>query len=222
MQDKETITPLLQTKLHRPPLPRALVARPRLTDLLTFQPHRPLTLVSAPAGYGKSTLISSWVEALDCPVAWVSLDEHDSDLAIFISYILAALQTFFPSMGAETRALIRGAELPSIEIIARSLVNELNRIETDFILVLDDYDHIRSTAVHDLIEELLMHPPQHLHLVLGTRIDPLISMNTLRARGQVTEIRLQDLRFTKEEAAVLLGKLVGAPVEAATIIELEA
>jgi LuxR family maltose regulon positive regulatory protein len=222
MQDKEAVTPLIQTKLHRPPLPRDLVARPRLTDLLDCQIQRPLTLVSAPAGYGKSTLISSWAEALDCPVAWISLDDHDSDLASFIGYFLGALQTIYPPLGAETRALIQGTELPPLVVIARTLINELNRIETDFVVVLDDYQCIRSTSVHDLIESLLSHPPQHLHLVLGTRIDPPISMNVLRARSQVTEIRLQDLRFTQVEAAILLEKLMGAPVEAATVAELEA
>ena len=93
MKDKETTTPLNRTKLYRPPLPSDLVARPRLVNLLDFRPLRPLTLVSAPAGYGKSTLISCWAETLDCPVAWVSLDEHDDDAISFFSYFLAALQT---------------------------------------------------------------------------------------------------------------------------------
>jgi LuxR family maltose regulon positive regulatory protein len=222
MQDKEAITPLLQTKLHRPPLPRDLVTRSRLTDLLDCQMERPLTLVSAPAGYGKSTLISAWAEALDCPVAWVSLDEHDSDLAVFISYILGALQTIYPTVGADTWALVQGLEVPPLEVVSHTLINELNQIEVDFVLVLDDYHLVRSTAVHNLMEALLTHPPLHMHLLLGTRVDPPISMHALRARGQVAEIRLQDLRFTEAEAAVLLEKLMGAPVDTATVTELEA
>lgn len=221
MQDKETITPLIQTKLHRPPLPRDLVARTRLTDLVDCQPQRALSLVSAPAGYGKSTLISRWAEALECPVAWVSLDEQDSDIAIFMSYFLAALQTIFQDAGAETWALIQSTELPPLAVISRTLINELHQIETDFVLVLDDYHRIRSTSIHDFIEELLTHPPQHLHLILGTRIDPPISLNNLRARNQVTEVRLQDLRFTDVEVAVLLEKVIGAPIDADTITELE-
>lgn len=173
---------LIQTKLHRPPLPRDLVARPRLTDLLDCQPQRPLTLVSAPAGYGKSTLISRWAGALDCPVAWVSLDEHDSDIVLFISYLVAALQTIFPTAGADTWVLIHGSDLPPLAAISRTLINELDQIEADFVLVLDDYHRIRSTSIHNFIEELLTHPPRHLHLVLGTRIDPPISLNNLRAR----------------------------------------
>lgn len=221
MQDNEVGIPLIQTKLNRPPLPTDLVARPRLTDLLDCQPQRPLTLVSAPAGYGKSTLLSSWAEALDCPVAWVSLDEHDSDFTVFISYVLGALQTIYPTAGVDTWALIQRSELPPQATISRSLINELNQIAADFVLVLDDYHLIRSTSVHDFIEELLTHPPRHLHLVLGTRIDPPISLITLRARSQVTEIRLQDLRFTEAEAAVLLEKLIGGALDAATVTELE-
>ena len=213
--------PIIQTKLHRPPLPRDLVARPRLTNLLDRQLQRPLTLVSAPAGYGKSTLISGWVENVDCSVAWVSLDEQDSDIVVFISYFLGAIQSFFPTVGADTRAMIQSFELPPLAVIFRTLINELSHIKTDFIVVLDDYHRIRSTSVHNFIEELLRHPPQNLHLVIGTRIDPPISLSSLRAYGKLTEIRLQDLRFTEGEAAVLLEKMIGAPVESATVTELE-
>ncbi len=214
--------PIIQTKLHRPPLPRDLVARPRLTNLSDRLLQEPLILVSAPAGYGKSTLISNWAEGLNCPVAWLSLDEHDSDLAAFVSYFLRALQTIFPALGTDTMALIQGTELPPSVFIARTLINELNLIEADFVLVLDDYHHIRSTAVHDFVEEILSHPPLHLHLVVGTRIDPPISLSTFRARGQVIEIRIHDLRFTEEEALILFEKLVGAPVKPATVAEFEA
>ena len=209
--------PLIQTKLHRPPLPRDLVARPRLTDLLVCQTPHSLTLVSAPAGYGKSTLISGWAEALTCPVAWISLDEHDSDIVVFISYFLAALQTIYPEAGADTRALIQSSEILPLGAITRTLINELHQTEGHFVLVLDDYHLLRSTSIHDFIDELLSHPPQHLHLVLGTRLDPPISLNNLRARGLVTEVRLQDLRFTEAEAAVLLEKIIGAPIDAAAI-----
>ena len=201
------ILPIIQTKLHRPPLPRDLVARPRLTNLYDRLLQEPLTLVSAPAGYGKSTLISNWAESLNCPVAWLSLDEHDNDLAGFVSYFLMAMQTTFPAIGADTIALIQGTEIPPSLFIARTLINELTLIEADFVLVLDDYHYIRSTAVHDFVEEILSHPPLHLHLVIGTRIDPPISLSTFRARGQVIEIRLHDLRLTVEEAVVLFEKL---------------
>ena len=138
-----------------PPLPRDLVARPRLTDLVVCQTPRSLTLVSAPAGYGKSTLISRWAEASDCPVAWVSLDKHDNNFVVFISYILAALQTVYPEVGTDTRALIQGSEIPPQGTITRTLINELHQAEDRFLLVLDDYHLVRSTSIHDFIDELL-------------------------------------------------------------------
>jgi LuxR family maltose regulon positive regulatory protein len=165
-------------------------------------------------------LISGWAEALTCPVAWISLDEHDSDIVVFISYILAALQTIYPETGADTRALIQSSEIPPLGAITRTLINELHQTEGHFVLVLDDYHLVRSTSIHDFIDELLSHPPQYLHLVLGTRLDPPKTLNILRARGHVTEIRLQDLRFTEVETAVLMEKIIGAPIDAATLAEL--
>ena len=208
--------PIIQTKLHQPPLPRGLVARPRLTDLLDRQPKCPLTLVSAPAGYGKSTLIASWAEASDLPVAWVSLDEHDSDIVIFISYLLAALQSVYPDAGANTSALFQSPEIPTTRLIFNTLMSEIHHIGEPLVFVLDDYHLVRSASIQDFIEKLLTHPSRHLHLVISTRVDPPLSLSKFRARNQMTEVRLQDLRFTEDEVALLLEKIIGNSVDSKT------
>ena len=216
---------LLRTKLHRPQVAADLVPRPRLLERLDQHRGRPLTLVSAGAGYGKTTLVSTWLEACERSSApgpptrtgWLSLDEDDNNLALFLSYFLAAVQTTFPNAGEATLALLRAATLPPTPVLARSLINELDQIEQPFILVLDDYHHIRELAVHDLLTELLRHPPRSLHLVLVSRKDPMLSLTTLRARDQVTEIRTPDLRFTKAETAAFLEQKLGVPDEEITL-----
>jgi LuxR family maltose regulon positive regulatory protein len=219
---KEDIAPdLIQTKMNRPPLPVDLVPRPRLTAWLEQRHQRPLTLVSAPAGYGKSTLISCWLETVDCPAAWVSLDERDNQLGSFLGYFLAAVQTIFPDSVEETQSFLMAASQPPISAIAHSLINELNQIEEHFILVLDDYHLIENQTIHDLLNEILAHPPRNLHLVLGTRMDPLLPLVTLRANSQLTEIRVQDLRFTQEETQQLFQKMIGIPVDTTEISEMD-
>ena len=214
-------TALIQTKLHRPPLPIDLVPRPRLTTWLDQHHMRPLTLISAPAGYGKSTVAKCWVQSLDGPQAWVSLDEHDDDLVAFLNYFLAAIQTIFPEVGEETKDLLAAAPLPPRAVISRSPVNQLARIDTSFVLVLDDYHKIHEPAIHDLISELLHYPPPGLRLVLCTRNDPPLPLVKLRAQGQLSEIRAQDLRFTKDETSRLLEIMLGAPIDEATLASLE-
>jgi LuxR family maltose regulon positive regulatory protein len=204
---------LLRTKLHRPPITADLVARPRLHQRLDLRRERPLTLVSAPAGYGKTTLVSSWLETCDWPNAWVSLDEDDNDLFLFLSYFLAALQTMFPEAGRDTQALLKAATLPPTPVLARSVVNEMDELETPFVLALDDYHLIREQSVHDLLTELLRHPPQSMHLVLTSRTDPPLNLTRLRARSQVIEIRTPELRFSQAETAAFLEEGLGAPVD---------
>ena len=117
----------------------------------------PLTLVSAPAGYGKTTLISHWLETLDRPSAWLSLDEDDDDLILFLTYLLAAIETMVPDAVADTRRLLRTATLPPLSVLARSLINALDQIDCSFILVLDDYHYVHNVAIHDLLNLLLAH-----------------------------------------------------------------
>jgi len=198
---------ILQTKLHRPVPPLDLVTRSRLIERLAARRERPLTLVSAPAGYGKSVLVSNWLESSDWPGAWLSLDESDSDLRQFLSYFVAEVQSIFPNACKETRSLAGAPQLPSLRTLAGNLSNELDAIEQPFILVLDDYHRIDvKSPVNELLQQLLEHPPIPLHLVILTRRDPPLQLLTLRAQDQVTEVRMRDLSFTLREARELIEK----------------
>ncbi len=213
MEGEEITQPILSTKLHRPPLDRNHVHRPRLLHRLGQYKQRPLTLVSAPAGYGKSVLISCWVESCKDPAVWLSLDEKDNDLRTFASYVILALQRIFPKNCQKTHALLNAIELPPVEVLSTSLLNELNRIEQSFILVLDDYYLIKETEVHGLITEILKHPSRSLHLVVISRKDPPLPIARLRARSQMTEVRTQDLRFTAAETETYLKQALGFQVD---------
>ncbi len=214
-------SPIIQTKLYRPPLQADFIPRPQLLEQLDGWQQRPITLVSAPAGYGKSTLVSSWLESLDNPTAWLSLDVHDNDLELFLTYFLACVQKSFPDAVDETAALMGGAELPPLRFLFNSLANELDRLPRRLVLVLDDYYVISDSRVDDLLSELLQHWPRPLHLVVATRTDPLINLSRLRALGQVTEIRTQQLRFSVMETIELLEQLLRVEVdkEAASLLE---
>jgi LuxR family maltose regulon positive regulatory protein len=198
----------LRTKLQRPPVAPDILPRARLLDRLSEGRQRPLTLISAPAGYGKSTLASRWVAASEWPSGWVSLDETDSDLRAFLLYVVAAIRPLLPSANPRTEALLDTPTLPPVSVLARHLLNDLDEVEEPFVLVLDNYHHIRGMSVHELLTELLAHPPHTMHLALLTRRDPPLPIARLRARGQVTEVRAADLRFTPAEAAAFLGNMI--------------
>jgi len=205
-------TSLLRTKLHRPRIGGSHFHRQHLLDRLDQDVQRSLTLVSAPAGYGKSTLLSCWIEASGIPSAWVSLDEKDNDPRLFTAYLLGAVQSLFPGSVQHTEALLNIPNLPPVTILAHSLINELDGIDGRFVLVLDDYHNIRAKEVHRLVGELLHHPSPAVHLVLSTRFDPPLPLARFRARNEMGEIRVQDLQFSKEETGAYL-KLHGASVE---------
>lgn len=211
--------PLLATKLYRPPVRPDLEPRTRLVERLDHNRHRPLTLISAPAGYGKTILASMWLEACGCPGAWVSLDETDNDLQSFAGYLLAALQSIFPTLELKTPSVLESPVLPLAPVLARYLLNDVEQVTEPFILALDDVHLIRDQAILDLLSELLRHPPHAMHLVLIGRRDPALPIASLRAHRQVTEIRVQDLRFTPEEAARLLGTLLNREIDGATAAE---
>ena len=211
---------LLRTKLHRPRVTADLVDRPRLKERLNSSLDRPLILVAAPAGFGKSTLLSAWLEGLTTgrggvtpplPNAWLSLDENDNDLSVFLAYFLAAMQSIFPDALSETVAFVSGVNLPPVPVIAGSLSNELDGLERDFVLVLDDYHTIREQSIHELLSMLLQHPPKGMRLVITTREDPPLPLGVLRARNQVAEIRGQDLRFSAAEIAAFVERTLGRP-----------
>jgi LuxR family maltose regulon positive regulatory protein len=209
MPGDKTALPLLQTKLHRPHVVTNHLHRQRLLDRLNRHRQRPLTLVSAPAGYGKSMLVSCWLETCDIPVGWISLDENDNDLRVFTTYFIAAVKRLFPRTCRKTHTMINGPNLPPAADLAFTLLNELDRITQPCIMVLDDYHLIKETVVHDLLTELLKHPLQSFHLVIIGRQDPLLPISRLRAKSLVTEVRTNDLRFNERETAELLRLVTG-------------
>ena len=146
-----TTLEIIHTKLHRPPVPHDLVAREHLVDRLNKRLNRPLSLVCAPAGYGKSTLVSYWLDNCDLPAAWLSLEEADNDLHLFLSYFLTAIRTIFPEIGQDIQTVLKGQELPSVPFLTGCLVNELDEIDTPFIFTIDDYHVIQNNAIHELL-----------------------------------------------------------------------
>jgi len=192
---------LIKTKLTCPPVDSKWIQRPRLIARLNESLGKRVILVSAPAGYGKSTAASRWVGACNARSVWVSLDDGDSDLRTFLAYVLAATRSMFPKIRLETEALLEASPLPPAPVLARHLLNDLHKITEPFILVLDDYHHIRGeTHVHNLLTEVLTYPPQLKHLVLLTRRDPPLPVSRPRGPGQLSEVRASDLRFTPDEA----------------------
>jgi LuxR family maltose regulon positive regulatory protein len=221
--------PLLTTKLFVPPPRLNLVPRPRLIQRLDEglrSGHR-LTLLSAPAGFGKTTLLSDWIGQKRGSVAWLSLDDQDDEITRFWTYLVAALQTVHADLGQAALHLLQSAQPPSVQGILSPLLNEiaaLTRVHPrlGMILVLDDYHLITTPQIHEGISFLLEHQPHNLHLVLSTRADPPVAISRLRARGQLNELRSEDLRFTCKEAAVFMNTVMGLDLTPSDIEALEA
>jgi len=213
---------LLRTKLFIPQPQPKIVLRPRLIEHLNEGIHRKLTLISASAGFGKTTLVSEWVAGCERPVAWLSLDEGDNDPTRFLTYLVAALQTISANIGAGALAVLQSPQPPSSESILTTLINEITTIPDNFILVLDDYHIIDSKPVDHALTFLLEHLPSQMHLVIATREDPSLSLARLRARGQMTELRAADLRFTPTEAAEFLNRVMSLNLSAEDVAALEA
>lgn len=171
--------------------------------------QRNLTIVSAPAGFGKTSVLSAWLADCPHPAAWLSLDEDDGDPLRFLNYVVAALQTIAPSAGSGILDMLQTGQLPPVESLLVSLVNDLATIPQTFILVLDDYHMTESPAVDDALNFLIRHLPPQMHLVIATREDPQLPLARLRARGQLTEIRVSDLRFTHEESTAFFQQMTG-------------
>jgi LuxR family maltose regulon positive regulatory protein len=215
------VTPILATKLYIPPLRPNVVSRPRLTERLNAGLHRKLTLISAPAGFGKSTLLSEWTLGLGRPVAWLSLDDGDNDPTRFLTYLVAALRTIAPTIGEGTLGALQSSQLPPTEGLLVALLNELTTISDPFVLVLDDYHVLDAKPVDQALSFLIDHLPPHMHLVIVTREDPHLPLARLRARAQLTEVRASDLRFTPSEAAAFLNQAMGLTLSAEDIAALE-
>lgn len=221
MQTQNQLTPIIRTKLYRPPVAADIVCRGELHKRLEKGWSLPLTLVSAPAGYGKSTLVSHWLETAGRPGGWISLDESESDLRAFLSYFIAAVREMAPKACRDTGLLLSGSELSPVAVLAGSLCNGLDSIKKRFVLVLDDYHRVRAPAVHDLLDHLLRHPPRSLHLVIISRRNPPLSLATLRGRRQMTEIRVVDLQFTGKETAAFLKRATGKKIESSIISRIQ-
>jgi LuxR family maltose regulon positive regulatory protein len=227
--------PILTTKLYVPPLRENIVPRPHLIERLNegLRPSggfaRKLTLISAPAGFGKTTLVSEWVTSCGRPAAWLSLDEEDQDLARFLIYLVAALRSVAlrlrsgqaANLGAGVLAALQSPQQPPTESILTTLLNEIASLMDDFILVLDDYHVTDAKPVDEAITFLLERQPPQMHLVLATREDPQLPLARYRARGQLTELRLADLRFSPAETAEFLNQVMGLSLSPDDIAALE-
>src|SRR6266702_5202491 len=215
---------LLATKLFIPPPPSTLVARPRLAALLNAGARHAATLVSAPAGWGKTTLLSAWHAELcgsGYTFAWVSLDASDNDPVRFWSYVLGALNTLHEGASDAALRMLKLPQPPPMELILTSLLNALTALSTHAVLVLDNYHIIETQQIHQALSYLLEHLPPRLHLVIATRVDPSLRLARLRVRGALTEVRGVDLRFTSEEATTFLTKAMGLPLSAEQVSALE-
>lgn len=231
---------LIQTKLQRPRLGQDLIPRPHLIERLNRGMDRKLTLISAQAGAGKSTLLAQWLQKLPQPSAWLSLDEHDNDLTLFVSYLCAAIQRVFPDACEQALDLLNAPQRPPSRFIMTSLINDLDalfrsqelskerissenpsgyggRSSTSFVIALDDYHSITEPSIHGLLSNLIAYLPQGLHLVLTSRTDPPLPLAGLRARDEMTEFRTADLYFTSEEAGKFLNRSLGREVSRETI-----
>ncbi len=220
---------LLQTKLQRPRIPRGLVLRPRLFERLNQGTRGPLTLVCAGAGYGKTTLVSSWIESrpaengsLDSDhVAWISLDEMDRDLHRFLRYLVVGLRTMFPGACAHTLELVQAREDLPPEQLVGTFSNEVAQFPQDFVLVLDDQQAIGEETTSDFFSRLIRHWPAPMHVVLISRRDPALPLPKLRAKGLLAEIRAHDLKFAPEEASAYVSQALHMPIDQPTIDQLE-
>jgi LuxR family maltose regulon positive regulatory protein len=217
-------TPILATKLYIPPPRSKIVLRSRLVERLNegLSASCKLTLISAAAGFGKTTLTSEWIAGCGRPIAWLSLDEGDNDLTRFLTYFVAALQTIVAEIGAGVLGVLQSPQPPSIESILTTLLNEITTIPDNCIFVLDDYHIVDSKPVDNALAFLLEHLPPQMHLVITTREDPQFPLARLRARGQLTELRAADLRFTPTEAAEFLNQAMSLQLSAEDIAALEA
>jgi LuxR family maltose regulon positive regulatory protein len=234
-------TPPLKTKLYIPPPHSDWVPRPRLIERLeqglALSPvgfERKLTLISAPAGFGKTSLLGEWAQkpphaaapgSADEPpvrhVAWVSLDDGDNDPVRFWTYVIAALQTGYPALGALALAALQAPQPPPIEVLLAGLINELAVVPGTLVLVLDDYHVITAPRVHDAVAFFLDHLPPQLHLVLSSRANPPWPLARIRTRREITEVRIDDLRFTPIEASAFLNDVMGLGLSAEDIATLE-
>ncbi len=208
--DVDHSTSLIQTKLYRPRISSDLIPRPRLLERLNAGLGGKVTLVCAPAGFGKTTLLAAWVEEIDRPTAWLSLDEHDNDLASFVRSLTAALQSVFPDAFGATASLLQATRFPALNSVVALFSNDLADLTEDLLLVLDDYHRIRTSEVYRLLGGLIEHLPAQVHLVLSSRSDPQLPLARWQAQGLLHELRGSDMCFTLEETEAFLAHELGS------------
>ena len=214
--------PLIQTKFCGPRVTADIVARDRLLTLMDSSLECPLTMVSAPAGYGKSVLVSQWLQRQKHPAVWLSLDQADSDLQQFLAYLIAAIHNEFPDACNATKQLISAPDCPPIPVIVNHLLNDLITITESCSIVLDDYHHLdQSSLVHEFIEQSLEHPLPNIHLIMITRRDPSLPLTRFRALNLMLEIRMQDLKFTRSEISELFCSNLDYAVKDASVAHLQ-
>ena len=213
--------PILATKLYVPPRRSRIVLRPRLDERLNEGLQRRLTLVSAPAGFGKSTLVAEWVAECGLPVAWLSLDEDDAEPTRFLAYVVEALRTVRPGVGEGVLAALGSPQPPPVEATLTPLVNELAALPTDVVLVLDDYHSVDGGSVDEAVAFLLEHLPSRVHVTIATREDPALPLARWRARAELSEIRAADLRFTPDESAAFLNQVMDLGLSTGDVSALE-
>jgi LuxR family maltose regulon positive regulatory protein len=212
---------LLRTKFYVPPIRSKQIVRPRLSDLITGGLDRALILVSAPAGYGKTTLISSWLKEKEIPSAWLSLDGGDNDPIRFLQYLLAALMPIAPAIESDLFGMLQGIQPAQFESVINILTNELASFSDPFVLVLDDFHVLHSEAVLKMISYLLEHMPPQMNLTILTRTDPPLPLARLRVRGQLLDIRADQLRFIQNEIAAFLNDVIGLTLSASDLSAME-
>ena len=213
--------PRVDAKLRVPRPTRRLVHRARLENRLLKGDEPLLTLISAPAGFGKTTLLAEWVVDRHRPTAWLALDSSDADAVVFWSNLIAAVQAVVPDAGSEALSLLQAGE-SALQAVTASLLNDLEAFATDLVVVLDDYHFIESTDVHESLAFVLEHLPPQVHFVIASRVDPALPLARMRARGELLEVRAADLRFTAEEASTYFRDAMGIDLSAGEVGALEA
>jgi LuxR family maltose regulon positive regulatory protein len=213
---------LLRTKFYVPPIRSIQIARPRLIDLINGGLDKALILISAPAGYGKTTLVSRWLKETKITSAWLSLDNGDNDPIRFLQYLLTTLLPIAPGIENDLLGMLQGIQPAQFENVINQLVNELASVSDPFVLVLDDFHVIQSEAVLKILSYLLEHLPNQMHLAILTRTDPPLPLSRLRVRGQLLDVRADQLRFTQAEIASFLNETMGLTLSANDLSAMEA
>lgn len=211
-----------RTKLHRPRVAAGWITRPRLLERLDQVQQKPVALISAPAGFGKTTLLSQWLERCPLPNAWLQLDENDHEVSVFLSGVVAALRQRFPSCLQKTSDLLRAQNPVPLEIWKNALIGDLELLaDTPLVLALDDYHQVGNPSIDLLLTDILCYEPLSLHLIIAARRSPSLSFSRLRVQGQVVEIPTADLRFTTSETLAYVRQAVDFTLSVEAIDQLQ-